>query len=225
MSAALSHPLITDLRILLSERFTQPQTIDTPILSRKTIPTGVPEWDAQTEGLRLGEITEIFGNLGGTSLIMDALLESSARAGWLGAWVDAGDSLEVEDWPSAQLRRLLWVRCSGALTAMKAADLLLRDGNSSWIILDLQGVPPIELRRISGSHWHRFHRVVERQQNALVVLTSTPSVEGAKVRVVSQTEWTLDSLETARTDLRTHAAVQVFVRGRSTYWIQDRKTA
>ncbi len=179
-----------------------------------TLPTGIAAWDEAAGGLRLGEVTEICGSLGGTGLVMDRLLEASAAAGWLGAWVDAGDALEVEDWNTLALRRILWVRCRNPLMALKSADLLLRDGNLSWVTLDLQAVSETALRRISGQHWHRFHRLVAHHGNALLVLSPSPMVEGAKVRVLSRQPWPLESLNLPRRDLLANSCFEVFVRGR-----------
>jgi len=178
------------------------------------LPTGIAAWDTAAGGLRMGEVTEVCGSLGGTGLVMDRLLETSALAGWLGAWVDAGDSLEVRDWEAHALQRILWVRCRTPLMALKGTDLLLRDGNLSWVALDLQAVSEPALRRISGQHWHRFHRLVEHRGNALLVLTPSPMVEGAKVRVLSRQRWTLASLNLPRSDLLEDASPQVFLRGR-----------
>lgn len=215
--------VLTDLRSLLNARFPDSRTLipksDSDAAEphgpkSKTLPTGIENWDASAGGLRLGEVTEVCGTLGGTGLLMDCLLAASKNAGWLGAWVDAGDALEVEDWDQDALRRMVWMRCKDPLMAMKGADLLLRDGNLSWVTLDLQAVAESALRRISGQHWHRFHRLVEHRGNALVVLTPAPMVEGAKVRVLSREFQTLDSLHQPRLELRAAAAFEVFVRGR-----------
>ncbi len=211
--------VIADLRALLCARFPDSAPVglkeaQASEKGRKVLPTGIPDWDALAQGLRLGEVTEVCGRLGGTALIMESLLEAGARAGWLGAWVDGGDSLEVADWHPEWLHRMLWVRCQHPLSALKAADLLLRDGNLSWVTLDLQGASPRELRRVGMQHWHRFHRLTQQQGSALLVLTPAPMVEGARVRVVTQEAATLDSLERPRSQLRTDMSVQVFVRGR-----------
>jgi hypothetical protein len=108
---------------------------------------------------------------------------------------------------------MVWVRCQDPLTALKAADLLLRDGNLNWVILDLQGASPAMLRRISAQHWHRFHRLVKHQGNALLVLTPSPMVEGVKVRLAASQAATLESLELPRALLREDLRAQVFVRG------------
>ena len=219
--------VVADLRALLLLRFPTSHAFSThstphsaPVISgaappsHGALPTGIEPWDTVAGGLRLGEVTEICGSLGGTGLVMDRFLEASTAAGCLGAWEDAGDSLEVGDWEARTLRRILWVRCRTPLMALKGADLLLRDGNLSWVALDLQAVSQAALRRISGQHWHRFHRLVEHRGNALLVLTPSPMVEGAKVRVLSRQLWTLASLNLPRRDLFEESAPQVFLRGR-----------
>ena len=224
-ASAGTHAVIADLRALLSARFqgAEPEWEAQP--AGKTLLTGISEWDAQTQGLRLGEVAEICGGLGGAGLLMDALLDACAMRGWLGAWIDTGDTLEVADWEAQRLRRMLLVRCGEPLEALKAADLLLRDGNASWVVLDLQGVSQGALRRISNSHWHRFHRLVEQRDNALVVLTPSPMVEGARVRVAVGRAWTLDALERPRGTLQREVSAQVFVRGRTPLVAGGRKIA
>jgi hypothetical protein len=171
--------------------------------------------------LRPGEITEICGSPGTTHLVMDALLERWQQAGVLGAWVDAGDSLEVADWCPHHLQRMLWVRCRSALTALKAADLLLRDGNCAWVTLDLQAAPPPSLRRLQGAHWHRFHRLLTHQGTSLLVLSRTPLVEGVRVRVLAAEPYRLESLERPRSELRDNAPLRIFVRGRTPHCLQE----
>jgi RecA/RadA recombinase len=191
---------------------------------KNVLPTGIGDWDHAAGGLRLGEVTEVCGALGGTSLLMDHLLAATKAAGWLGAWVDAGDSLEVEDWDPEALGRIVWMRCRDTGMALKGADLLLRDGNLSWVTLDLQTVSAKALRRISGQHWHRFHRLVELRGNALLVLTPSPMVEGAKVRVLSRASMKLASLHQPRCELQTSMAFEVFVKGRLPNGMSPKKT-
>jgi hypothetical protein len=205
---------VAELRSLLAERFQQAHTAVEPASGRLPLPTGFAHWDALTGGVRPGEITEICGALGATHLVWEGVLERLTRAGRLGAWVDAGDSLEVADWCPRQLQRLLWVRCRDVLTALKAADLLLRDGNCSWVALDLQAAAPRALRGVCGTHWHRFHRLLAQQGSTLLVLSRTPLVEGVRVRVLADESWELNALERPRSELREEAPLQVFVRGR-----------
>lgn len=207
-------PVLEELRSLLAERFQHALPAAQPPPAPVPLPTGLPAWDAQTGGIRPGEITEICGGLAATHLVLEGVLESFFRAGWLGAWVDAGNSLDVDAWCPHHLQRLLWVRCRSALMAVKAADLLLRDGNCSWVLLDLQGMAPASLRGLCGTHWHRFHRLLARQGGSLLVLSRSPLVEGVRVRIRADENWTLDALERPRLALRAQAPVHVFVRGR-----------
>jgi hypothetical protein len=222
---------LADLRSLLAERFQHTLPTAQPAVPPPAFSTGLPAWDTQSGGVRTGEVTEICGGMGATHLVLDGLLERFSCAGWLGAWVDAGDSLEVADWAPRQMERLVWVRCSRALHALKAADLLLRDGNLNWVVLDLQGVAPAALRGICGTHWHRFHRLLAQQGNTLLVLSRSPLVEGVRVRVLADERWSLDALERPRTELRETNALRVFVRGRmaplepAAHRSDDRKTA
>jgi hypothetical protein len=216
-TAASPECVITDLRALLNERFkgATPDWAQAQEVRGKTLSTGIAEWDKLTDGIRLGEITEICGGLGGAGIMLDHLLETSARAGWLGAWVDAGGTLEVTDWRTESLVRMLWVRCANPLVALKATDLLLRDGNAAWVVLDLQGVTQQALGKISGNYWHRLHRLVEQRENTLVVLTPNALVEGVRVRVAAENRWTLDDLEQPRALLKERNQVRIYVRGRA----------
>ena len=221
----MNAPLLADLRTMLDERFrgarphwdsrTHPRTAADATSASKTLPTGVPAWDQAAQGLRLGEVTELCGHLGGTSLVLEQLLQACFHAGWMGAWVDAGGALDPVSWSEPLLRRILWVRCNDPLTALRSADLLLRDGTPSWVLLDLQNVPARTLQRIPNSHWHRFHRLVEHHGNALLVLSPSPLVEGARTRIALDTPLSLAALETPRHQLTPSVAPRVFVRGHS----------
>jgi hypothetical protein len=228
---------MAELRALMVERFpggipdwqqsgAPVVPVAAPVGGGRALRTGVASWDALTGGLRLGQITEICGGLGGAGVLLDGLLARGAESGWLGGWVDVGGTLEVADWAQEALGRMVWVRCEGVLSAMKAVDLLLRDGNTSWVILDLQGVSRRSLGGISGSTWHRLHRLVEQRENALVVVTPEPRVEGVRVRIAVEgmervgRGWTLEDLELPRSGLREglwrgENRVRVYVRGRT----------
>src|ERR1700694_1151470 len=129
---------IIDLRNLLAERFPQSFTAPAPRLA-----TGLPAIDeAIGGGLPKSAITELSSPKlsAGSALLLYALLQSAQRDGYFLALVDGRDSFD----PSAlgglgnrRLRNLLWVRCTKALDAVKAADLLLRDGNFPLVVLDL----------------------------------------------------------------------------------------
>jgi len=93
------------------------------------------------------------------------------------------------------LHQLLWVRCVQALEGVKAADLLLRDGNFPLVILDLILNPPQELRKIPQTTWYRLQRLVESMSTACLVLTRYEMVSSAQLKVVLENSWNLESLE------------------------------
>ena len=140
--------------------------------------------------------------------------------------IDGGRSFDPQERDPAALARLLWVMCHSAAQAIKAADLLLRDGNLPLILLDLQPLPLPELRRIPASTWHRFQRLVEQTATAFVVLSPRPIVEGAWVRLAIHHRWNLEATRQRRTFLLEELDVQVFSRpGFSAVPESERKTA
>jgi multidrug efflux pump subunit AcrA (membrane-fusion protein) len=78
-------------------------------------------------------------------------------------------SVNADAAEAADLSRLLWVRCRQASEALQAADILLRDRNFPLVVLDLKLNPSTQLRRIPGTVWHRFGRLLEQQRTALAL--------------------------------------------------------
>ena len=156
---------IIDLRNLLAERFPQP--------SYRTVrfTTGLPAIDqAIRGGLPKSAITELSSpNVSaGSALLLCALLQSAQRDGYFLALVDGRDSFDPQPLGNARLRNLLWVRCTKAFDAVKAADLLLRDGNFPLVVLDLVLNVPEELRKIPQTTWYRLQRLVVISSSAWV---------------------------------------------------------
>src|SRR4051812_31052061 len=119
--------------------------------------TGLGGVDSLIEGCPRGRITEIAGPVssGRTSLLYSILAEAS-RLGEFCAIVDGTNAFDPHGAVAAgiNLRRLVWVRCSGnAEHAMRAADLLIHAGGFGVIALDLCEVPLASLRRIPISSW------------------------------------------------------------------------
>jgi hypothetical protein len=188
---------IVDLRKLLAERF--PHT-PMPAATRRFI-TGLSFLDqAIGGGLPKGAITELISaqiSAGSASLI-HALLQAAHRNRYFLALIDGRDSFD----PSASgrpgngfLSYLLWVRCTKALEAIKAADLLLRDGNFPLVIVDLVLNAPQELRKIPQTSWYRLQRLVESAPTACLVLTRLGIVSSAQLKIVLENSWTLESFE------------------------------
>lgn len=185
------------------------------------ISVGVSGFDETVGGLRKGALSEFSGSSGHGMLFFSALLDTACRQRWHMALIDAADQFEPADWDAAALRRVLWVRCREVRKALRAADLLLRDGNLPLLVLDLHGVPVAQLRRIPANVWYRFQRVVEEAGVAFVVLTPRPMVEGAQVRIEADGHLNLGSMRIKRRDL----AARMPVHTRQKTWVAARRSA
>ena len=184
---------IIHLRELLAKRF--PQTCGP---ADQRLATGVPAIDdAIGGGLPKSAITEFTSpNLSaGSALFTHALLQEAHRRAFFLAFIDGRDSFDPQTAAPAVLRNLLWIRCSAAADAVKAADFLLRDGNFPLVILDLVLNPAEELRKIPQSNWYRLQRLVEAAPTAFVVLTRQSIISSAQLKVSLDNAWRLSDLE------------------------------
>ena len=184
---------IIDLRNLLAERF--PQSLTPPNLR---LPTGLPAIDELLGGgLPKSAITELSSPhiSAGTALLLYALLQNAHQAGYFLALVDGRDSFDPQPLGNWRLRNLLWVRCTKALDALKAADFLLRDGNFPLVVLDLVLNVSAELRKIPQTSWYRLQRLVEAGPTAFLVLTRERIISSAQLKLSLDNAWTLADLE------------------------------
>jgi len=198
---------LADLRRLLAEKYPAAEHKPGGILR-----TGLASVDAVEGGLRRAALTELSGSSGSGALFLHAMLRALCREKCLGALVDAARSFDPEGCASSALARLLVVFCADATQAVKATDLLLRDGNLALVLLDLQAAPLAQLRRIPASTWHRFQRLAEQTASAVVVLTPQPMVEGARVRIATNGNWTLSAQRRWRSELVAAMPARVFPR-------------
>jgi hypothetical protein len=199
------------LRALVAEKFPQ-----SPRRQEGRLAIGCKAFD-QKGGFLRGAVTEVCGSLAGGALLLAAVVDAAVRDGLFVGLIDAANSFEPCDWMDEHLRRILWVMCGGAGPAIRAADILLRDGNLPVVILDLQMLPISQLRRIPASTWHRFQRVIEPTAIVLTVLTPQPMVEGAATRMAIHTDLALDAMHLPRPALWEHLDVQVFERGTAAF--------
>jgi hypothetical protein len=195
------------LQAILAEKFPS-----IPIRHTGILPTGIEAIDRVEGGLRLGAMTEISGTPAGSSLLLAALLGTLTREKRLGALVDCGKFFDPGSFQPTCLKRLLWVRCGLPAEAVKAADLLLRDGNLSLLVIDLQGAELRGALRIPANTWHRFQRVVEQGNMALAVFSSRPVVEGASVKITVDWHWNFAALAERRKELLARLSARAFSR-------------
>jgi hypothetical protein len=183
---------IVDLRNLLAERFPHLQTS-----ASSRLITGLSFFDLTVAGgLPKAAITELITpeiSAGSASLI-SALLHIAHRSRYFVALIDGRDSFDPTPLGNSCLRHLLWVRCATALDVIKAADLLLRDGNFPLIVADLVLNPLKELRKIPQTTWYRFQRLVEPTSTAFLIVTRRSMVSSAQLKIVLENAWTLEDL-------------------------------
>lgn len=141
--------------------------------SLERLPTGVEAVDRMCGGIPRGTMTEIWGaaSSGRTSLLQ-SLLRTTTAAGQYSVWIDTGDALDPRSATDAgvQLSQLLWVRCHrNADHALQVADLLVRAGGFSLVVLDLGGTPLRVSNKIPMATWFRLRHGAEHSGAALVV--------------------------------------------------------
>jgi hypothetical protein len=148
-------------------------------------------------GLPKSAITELISpkRSAGSASLVHELLRAAQRDQHFVALIDGSDSFDPGSSDNSALRHLLWVRCRKALDAVKAADLLLRDGNFPLVIVDLVLNSIEELRKISQTSWYRLQRLVEGAPTACLIINRQSMVASAQLKIVLENSWTLEALE------------------------------
>jgi hypothetical protein len=204
---------IIELRQLLAERFPGLRTrADELSAARHAFwPTGLPQLDEPLRGgLAKGAIAEVVAEQRGrgSALLMTALIHRALGENKFVAVIDGQDSLDVTQL-GEDLSRLFWVRCRSTEEALKAADLLLRDGNLPLILLDLVSNPAAQLRKIPATTWYRFQRLIEQTSAVCVVLAPRPMVAPAQARVTLRSRFSIKALERGRQEVLRELKVEV----------------
>jgi len=210
---------VIQLRQMLSEKFpgTRMHLDERPPMERFWA-TGLAFIDEPLRGgLPQGALTEIVAtgrSTGSATLLHQWLYHAAAENGTV-ALIDGNESLDVTSIDETVLSRLLWVRCRSAQDALKAADLVLRDGNLPLVLLDLKLNPEIQLRKIPATTWYRFQRLVEETATVCAVFSPRAMVTPAAVKITVRSRLSMatldagnaiDRLEIGITDTR-HAEV------------------
>jgi len=197
---------IIDLRNLLTERFPHPSS-----RTARPLSIGLPCLEeAIRGGLPRGAITELIsparsathsvaggqGTSAGSASLIHGLIHSAWCDNYFLALIDGRDSFDPCGLNNPWLQHLLWIRCSKAFEAVKAADLLLRDGNFPLVIVDLVLNASDELRKIPQTNWYRLQRLVEVLPTACLVLTRYEMVSSAQLKLVLENSWGIQSYET-----------------------------
>jgi hypothetical protein len=173
-------------------------SLDLPWLAR-SLPQGFPK----------GSVVEVTSGKGGVGLFLSSIFHGGKEMNLKVALIDGKDSFDPQSYESKDLERVLWLRCREAGQALKAADLLLRDGNLPLIILDLKSNPAAELRKIPATTWFRFQRLGEGASSVLIVLTASPMVGSAVIRLRVEAELKLNGLHEFQESLEKYLIIEL----------------
>ena len=202
------------LREMLRERF--PGSV--PAAGTETFATGLPELDSQLGGgLPLGGITEVVadGPSCGVQWFFSTLVNVSAVNRRLVALVDRWDAWDPRSAASTALEYLLWVRCREAGQAVRAADILVRDGNIPLILMDMRPTAGSAADRIPSQGWYRLQRCAEQSRAVLAVASGHcgGSVPGCRLRLRLDRHFRLEHLEFSHEELAEAWKADVRYRG------------
>jgi hypothetical protein len=196
---------ILQLRQLLAERFGR-ESIGEEICYS----TGLPALDEI--GVPRGALSELVTTPTagpGGSLLLYGLLHAALREGERVVLIDGKDSFAPKSLPQADLDRLVWVRCRDAGQAIKAADLVVRDGNVPLVIALLTLNPAGELRRIPPTAWQRLQLLAEKSGVTLLAFMPQAQIGCARLRISVSGAFPLARLHIARDELTSGLALRV----------------
>jgi len=201
-----AHPeKILHLRQLLAERF-----------GHSTLPdetcciTGFRALDEI--GVPCGALSEIVSSPApgpGGSLLLYSLLHAALGRRERVILIDGKDSFAPKGLPQAELDRLVWVRCREAGQAIKAADLVVRDGNVSLVIVLFTLNPVAELRRVQPASWQRLQLLAEKSGVTLLAFVPQAQIGCARLRISVNGAFPLARLHVARDELTANLALHV----------------
>jgi len=194
---------IVQLRDLLGHRFPQVRMALTQKTARRPcFATGLVQIDGLLQGgLPKGFITELVSSQPGGALVLNRIVRTATQHRQRMALVDGSDGFDPTAFVNELLAGLLWARCRDAAQALKATDLLLRDGNLPLVILDLHHNPAAQLRKIPGTTWYRLQRIIGPTPTALLVITPHPLVSSADARLSLASQFTFQAWAQTENDL------------------------
>jgi hypothetical protein len=205
---------VIQLRQALSERYPglRLRLEENSAIGKSAPPNALPQIeDFLQNRLSRGALSEIVANgrSSGSATLIRGIIRCAAARRELIALVDGRDSFDVTQVEDVDLKQLLWVRCPGAEVALKAADLLLRDGNLPLVMLDLKINPETQLRQIPPTTWYRFQRLIETTCALCLVITPRPMIAAAKTRINLESDFSLNDLERNFTELLEEIKMEV----------------
>lgn len=202
----MSAPVIETLRRQLREKFPRAHAV------RAEAEGGKPLDPFVLDSFPAGAISEMVcdGRHSGLGLWISGLLgepeETSSHPGLV--LIDGSDAFDPGSFGPNACSRLLWVRCRAAREMLKSADLLARDGNVPFLLLDAAGLSQRELRDCPASAWWRLKQIVEGNGCRLVVMAAFPIVPCAARRLRLLADLTLADFDQSPEELRRSLRVE-----------------
>ncbi len=209
---------VDELRKQMREKFPQAHSLERGLESVAEEPGTL--FDAGM--FPVGAISEVVPaeNFSGIALMVAGLFENDGvpeAGGFRMVLVDGADGFDPGSFSSAACGKLLWVRCRCAMEMIKAADLLVHDGNMPFVLLDAMGLDRHDLGKIPSSAWWRLRQVAERTGCKLVVMTEKAVIPCASVKLVVGAGLRLEDFDAARDEL----TGRLEVRGE---WMKGRRS-
>ncbi len=192
-------PGVEELRRQLREKFPQAHASDLP--PDQGLPSAPPAERFHPGLFPAGAISEVIGS--GLPLLLAALIDDTETTAALPDFIliDGRDQFDPASFTAAACSRLLWVRCRETGEMLKAADLLVRDGNVPFVLLDTCGIDRRELTRLPASVWWRLKLSAEARSCRLVVMSARPQVPCASLRLALNARLGLEDFDRPRCEL------------------------
>ncbi len=195
MNAATNSTAIVELRARLRAQF--PAAHAEKPLPHPSVAgsTGHPCMDLIQ--LDHGCLTEVVGvqPCSGAGVLLAGVLDHTLSDQKPAALIDARNTFDPGCLRQRVRHRLLWLRCQCMDESLRAADLLLRDGNLPLIVLDLLGIPAREARSVPGSVWFRLRALSEQSGAALLALTPCKTIPCTQRRLETVQRFGIDAVD------------------------------
>jgi hypothetical protein len=196
----MASPTVEILRQQLRDKFPQAHALRAD--PELVVPQGKP---FRAEAFPVGAISEVVpaGPVAGLTLLVAGLLGDPAETSPHPelVLVDGADAFDPGSFSGTACSKLLWVRCRSAVEMIKAADLLVHDGNVPFVLLDATGLARRDLSALPASAWWRLKQTVERTGGRLVVMASFPLVPCATLRLSLSAGLSLRDFDSPREEL------------------------
>ena len=194
---------VESLRRQLREKFPQAHGLRAVAAATERVPASL----FAPEAFPAGAVSEVVvaGPVSGLGLLVAGLLGEPEHGSPhpVLVLIDGADSFDPNSFSPAACSRVLWVRCRAAVEMLNAADLLARDGNVPFLVLDATGLPRKDYQALrQASSWWRLKRIVEGNGGRLVVLAPFPMVPCARQRWQLAANLSLGDFDCPREELR-----------------------